>query len=237
MGTYQRRLDRHEESPILLSQPGSGRCVNCHAFANYQPDRMLLHLRGARHRHAAGPRWGRNADRHKDGGPAGASLYSTWHPNGQLVAFSVNSPMLLEHAVGDCRDVFDYGAGLGVYDLHRNCVLTVPQIADPQYLQTFPAWSPDGKYLYFCRGAVLGRPKPRSGIFCPRASTGSAMTCAALPMMTITRPGERWKLCWLPRTPGEAFPNRGSRRTAAGCCSACTSTVRSRSINPAATCT
>ncbi len=81
----------------------------------------------------------------------GPASYSTWHPNGQLVAFSVNSPMLLEHAVGDCRDVFDYGAGLGVYDLRRNCVLTVPQIADPQYLQTFPAWSPDGKYLYFCR--------------------------------------------------------------------------------------
>ena len=48
MGTYQRRLDRYEESPILVSPPGSGRCVNCHAFANYQPDRMLLHSAAGR---------------------------------------------------------------------------------------------------------------------------------------------------------------------------------------------
>ena len=81
--------------------------------------------------------------------------YSSWHPNGELVAFSVNSPMLLHHAVGDCRDVFDYGRGLGVYDLRRKSVLTAPQIADPKYLETFPAWSPDGNYLYFCRALSL----------------------------------------------------------------------------------
>jgi len=156
MGTYQRRLDAYEESPILVSPTGSGRCVNCHTFANYQPDRMLLHLRGAQ-----GPGMllvhdgavTRIDTRTKDL-PMPAS-YSSWHPNGQLVAFSANSPMLLHHAVGDCRDVFDYAAGLGVYDLRRKCVFTAPQIADPKYLATFPAWSPDGKYLYFCRALSL----------------------------------------------------------------------------------
>ncbi|MGO9109117.1 MAG: hypothetical protein ACLP9L_07790 [Thermoguttaceae bacterium] len=156
MGTYQRRLDRYEESPILVSPPGSGRCVNCHAFANYQPDRMLLHLRGTQGTGMLLVQDGSvtRVDTRTKALPMPAS-YSSWHPNGQLVAFSVNSPMLLHHAAGDCRDVFDYAADLGVYDLRRKCVLTVPQIADPKYLETFPAWSPDGKYLYFCRALSL----------------------------------------------------------------------------------
>jgi hypothetical protein len=156
MGTYQRRLDRYEESPILASPAGSGRCVNCHAFANYQPDRMLLQLRGAQGSGMLLVHDGvvTRIDTRTATLPTPAS-YSSWHPNGQLIAFSVNNPMLLHHAVGDCRDVFDFGSALGVYDLRRKCVLTAPQIADPKYLATFPAWSPDGKYLYFCRAASL----------------------------------------------------------------------------------
>jgi Tol biopolymer transport system component len=156
MGTYQRSLEGYEETRILRSPPGSGRCCNCHTFASNQPDRMLLHLRGSQ-----GPGMllahdgvvTRIDTRTKDL-PMPAS-YSSWHPNGKLVAFSVNSPMLLHHAVGDNRDVFDFASDLGVYDLHRNCIVTAPQIADPKYLETFPCWSPDGKYLYFSRALRL----------------------------------------------------------------------------------
>ena len=156
MGTYQRRLETFEESPILASPPGSGRCVNCHAFANHQPDRMLLQLRGGQGSGMLLVQDGAvtRVDTRTKQLTAPAS-YSSWHPNGQLVAFSVNNPMLLHHAAGDCRDVFDYASDLGVYDLRRKQVLTVPQIADPNYLETFPAWSPDGKYLYFCRARSL----------------------------------------------------------------------------------
>jgi hypothetical protein len=152
MGTYQRRLDGYDESPILLSPPGSGRCVNCHAFANHQPDRMLLQLRGAQGNGMLLAHDGAvtRVDTWTEALPGPAS-YSSWHPNGLLVAFSVNKPALLHHAVGDCRDVFDYGSALGVYDLRRKRASTAPQIADPKYLETFPNWSPDGKYLYFCR--------------------------------------------------------------------------------------
>ncbi len=152
MGTYQRRLDGYEETPILVSPPGSGRCVNCHAFANNRPDRMLLHLRGEQGSGILLACDGvvTRIDTRTKALPAPAS-YSAWHPNGRLVAFSVNNPILLHHAVGDNRDVFDYASALAVYDLRRKRVLTAPQISDPKYLATFPAWSPDGKYLYFCR--------------------------------------------------------------------------------------
>jgi hypothetical protein len=152
MGTYQRRLDGYEESPILTSPPDSHRCVNCHTFANNRLDRMLLQVRGKQVTGMLLVVDGtvtRVDTRTKD--LPGPAAYCSWHPNGQLVAFSANTLILLQHAVGDCRDVFDYASHLAVYDLRRKCVVTAPQLADPGYLETFPAWSPDGKHLYFSR--------------------------------------------------------------------------------------
>jgi len=37
-----------------------------------------------------------------------------------------------------------------VVDLRTGAVTSDPAIADPTRLETYPCWSPDGKYLYFC---------------------------------------------------------------------------------------
>jgi Tol biopolymer transport system component len=68
-----------------------------------------------------------------------------------MVAFSINSPSQWHHAVGDSRDVFDYASELAVYDLRTGSLVSNPEISNPDYLETLPAWSPDGKYLYFSR--------------------------------------------------------------------------------------
>jgi Tol biopolymer transport system component len=39
---------------------------------------------------------------------------------------------------------------LGLYRTETGEVFTVPQISRPDRLETWPAWSPDGRYLYFC---------------------------------------------------------------------------------------
>jgi hypothetical protein len=152
MGTYQRNIENFEESPILQSGPESGRCVNCHAFGNNRPDRMLFHIRKN-----PGP----VMLLVKDGKPVkidtrtklhpGPGSYPAWHPSGLMVAFSINNPTQWHHAVGDSRDVFDYGSELAVYDLRTQTLFSSPKISDPDYLETLPAWSPDGKYLYFSR--------------------------------------------------------------------------------------
>ncbi|MFH1923046.1 MAG: hypothetical protein ABIP48_24545 [Planctomycetota bacterium] len=157
MGTYQRNLSTYEESPVLLSDRSSGRCVNCHTFANNAPDTMCLLLRS--------PKDGPAMLLVKDGKvskvdtrtPLNSSpaSYTSWHPNRQLVAFSAIQVMQLHHAVGNSDDVFVHASDVGVYDTESNRVTSPPELADPDRLEIFPAWSPDGKHLYFCSAERL----------------------------------------------------------------------------------
>jgi hypothetical protein len=84
-------------------------------------------------------------------GPNTAAAYPTWHPSGKLLAFSRNSFTQIFHSAGvETREVVDKNSDLGLYRTDTNEVFTVPQISRPDRLETWPSWSPDGRYLYFC---------------------------------------------------------------------------------------
>ena len=76
--------------------------------------------------------------------------YVAWHPNGRLAAFVAGDMIQFFHAVGENRDVFDRESDLALYHADSNTVTTTPQISQPDRVETFPTWSPDGRYLYFC---------------------------------------------------------------------------------------
>ena len=46
--------------------------------------------------------------------------------------------------------MFDRESDLALYHADSNTVTTTPNISKPDRLETFPTWSPDGRYLYFC---------------------------------------------------------------------------------------
>jgi dipeptidyl aminopeptidase/acylaminoacyl peptidase len=81
--------------------------------------------------------------------------YTSWHPSGRLIAYSANKLSLFYHTVGETRDVYDAESNLGIYRVDQNRVVVPPAIARPDRQETWPSWSPDGKYLYFCSGPVL----------------------------------------------------------------------------------
>jgi Tol biopolymer transport system component len=49
--------------------------------------------------------------------------------------------------------VVDLDSGLAYYDVLAQKAKTDPSISDPDRLETYPTWTPDGKYLYFCSAA------------------------------------------------------------------------------------
>jgi Tol biopolymer transport system component len=75
--------------------------------------------------------------------------YSAWHPNGRLIAMSFNSMIQFFHTAGNRRDVFVFDSDVALYAVETNRIVSSSRIADPARIETFPAWSPDGNYLYF----------------------------------------------------------------------------------------
>ena len=151
MGIYQRNISNFDEDPVIDNRMFTGNCVNCHSFSNYNPDMMMLHLRGK----IAGTLVARNGNVTKLDTKTKETKYNCvypfWHPSGRYIAFSVNSISQVFHSVREKRiEVMDSESDLVVYNISSNKLLTGKLISSTGSLETFPAFSADGRELYFC---------------------------------------------------------------------------------------
>ncbi|MCP4610931.1 MAG: cytochrome C biosynthesis protein [Planctomycetes bacterium] len=156
LGIYQRDLTSYDESPIVLNSTMGKNCVNCHSFHNYNPDRMIFHMRAG----AVGTSMILAYDNeiHKVDTSTSfnhATSYRSWHPNGKVIAFAFNTVKQIFHAHGKNLDVYDRISDLLLYNVQTNTISTSPKISTPERMETYPEWSPDGKYLYFCSSPGL----------------------------------------------------------------------------------
>ena len=155
MGIYQRNLQNFDEKPVITNKMTDGNCMNCHNFAGNDPSNMVFHMRAGK---GSGTYISTNGEWRKvnlktDFNKGGA--YPSWHPNGEKIAFSVNSLTMFYHSIGENRDVLDRESDLVIYDVRKNLISASPQIADVHRMETFPAWSADGHALYFCAAPPL----------------------------------------------------------------------------------
>jgi len=76
--------------------------------------------------------------------------YTAWHPSGRLAAYSVNHVIQFFHSgQSEVRDVLDLNSLIAYYRLDTGKAKTCPQLSKKERLETYPTWSPDGRYLYF----------------------------------------------------------------------------------------
>jgi Tol biopolymer transport system component len=55
----------------------------------------------------------------------------------------------------EVRDVVDLDSALVSYLAEDRTAVCPPQLSDKNRLETYPTWSPDGEYLYYCSAPVL----------------------------------------------------------------------------------
>jgi len=156
IGVYQRELSSYRESVILqnhqfrIGRKVGNPCMNCHTFCNNRTDRFTIGLRAR-----IFPSCTLLAI---DGvlTKLGKFGYTSWHPNGRLVVYSLNKVRQFFHAGGEgTRDVIDLDSDLVYYIVGSDAALTTAAMADPDRLETYPTWSPDGRSLYFCSAPIL----------------------------------------------------------------------------------
>jgi hypothetical protein len=164
LAIHQRDLETYEESVVLSNRTFRGGCINCHCFAPGHPDQLIVHSRGG----GRGSEWSgmtvvrqgriikvdtralvRDPESKRGRVTQSQAAYTAWHPNGRLAAFSANKIAQFFHSAGENRDVFDSESDLALYHADSNTVTTTLAISQPDRLETFPTWSPDGRHLYF----------------------------------------------------------------------------------------
>lgn len=133
----------------LMSSNTQFQCVNCHSFQDYnRTGNMQLHIRGDKGGTVIVQNGQHQKINLKAEGLVGGAVYPSWHPTQNLIAYSVN-------AIGqnfytkkkDKVEVMDDKSDLILYDIDANRI--IPVSMSPDWLETFPYWSPDGRYLYF----------------------------------------------------------------------------------------
>ncbi len=148
---YQRDLTGFETAPLLESKSIRNGCVNCHSFPANDPERMLLGIRSGALGHGTLLAEGDSAAKYRT--PFG---YTAWHPSGRIAAYSVNKVRQFFHAAGpEVRDVIDVDAGLAYFLVDARQSKNVPRASDANRLATYPAWSPNGRYLYYSSAPFL----------------------------------------------------------------------------------
>jgi len=148
----QRSTEDFFETSLFENQLLKDNCVNCHSFKQNNPGKFMLHVRGS---HGGtyfvdGETVTRTALRTEQM-PANA-VYPSWHSSGRYVAFSSNKTVQAFHMRPESNiEVYDLFSSLVIYDVDRNEMFACPEKDTIKYMETFPCWSPDGQYLYYCR--------------------------------------------------------------------------------------
>ncbi|MDI6450906.1 TolB family protein [Anaerobaca lacustris] len=151
MQIRQRNIESFDEEVLLDTRSYGNGCANCHSFAGNRPDRMLIGIRSTTFPSATV--YAHDGRVEKIGAKFG---YTAWHPSGRIVTYSINDVRQFFHtAQKEIHDVVDLDSLIVYHDVEKNETRTTPALSDKARLETYPAWTPEGRYLYFCSAPLL----------------------------------------------------------------------------------
>ena len=159
MGIYQRTLSDFTQTTLIENTLLPGSCVNCHSFNQADPSLMNLHIRGEYGSTLLAVGGNMELFNTKTEDNLSNCVYPYWHPSGKYIAYSINKTQQGFHEIKDKRvEVVDLASDVAVYDIEKNELFSCPQLRSDAVFETFPAFSPDGKSLYFCSAEMKPLP-------------------------------------------------------------------------------
>lgn len=127
------------------------KCMNCHNYGSQDPGTSMFYVRGE----GGGAILNTNGELQKLNLKreewASGSVYFGFSPSKHYITFSTNKIIPAFHADPKKRlEVFDTVSDVYVADLANHTFIESPLLTDSLMLETFPTFSPDGKYVYYC---------------------------------------------------------------------------------------
>ncbi len=149
MGLYQRSTQTFDCEPIIENSAIDKACINCHSFCKQSPDKMLFHSR--KFNPGTTILWDGKLQKYntKTDSIISGGVYSSWNPNGYIIAMSVNKIGQRFHNDLNKRIyVSDSESDVVIMNMNTETVSTCKALTT-ENLENFPAWSPDGGTLYY----------------------------------------------------------------------------------------
>ena len=156
----QRCVENFDEALLTDYRLQENRCMNCHTPALQRADLSMLYARGK----GGGAILNENGTLRKlnikTDDMASGSVYFGFSPSGRYITFSTNIIIPAFHSKKEKRlEVFDSKSDVYVADLKENRIIRSPLLSDSTVLETFPTFSPDGRYIYYCASPLPKLPQ------------------------------------------------------------------------------
>lgn len=150
IGIYQRDIHTFDEEPIVDSKSIPGECMNCHVSNRTNPKQMQIHFRGMNSATLVQIDGKRKLMNTATDSTIANCMYPYWHPSGDYIAYSLN---LVHQCFNESKshfiEVFDKGSDALVLDVRKKELILSPLLQTDDY-ETYPAFSADGKTIYYC---------------------------------------------------------------------------------------
>jgi hypothetical protein len=155
----ERNIESFNERVIADNNLIEGSCINCHISGGYDGSISMFHIRGE----YGGTILNRNGKLRKinirDTGMISPAIYGNIHPSGNFAVFSTNIVIPEFHTYkSEKMEVYDSKSDLVVLDFDTNEILTKPMLSDTTAYESFPVFSADGKWIYFCSAPYVALP-------------------------------------------------------------------------------
>ena len=150
----QRCIENFETNALGHYEQLENRCMNCHTFANQDPQLSMMYVRGP----GGGAILNQHGQLSKLDIPG--SVYFGFSPSGRYITYSTQKIIPAFHSMPSKRlEVFDAGSNVYVADMQEHRIISSPLLCDSLKFETFPTFSPDGKYIYYCVADSVALPR------------------------------------------------------------------------------
>ncbi|MCD8305874.1 MAG: hypothetical protein LUC49_04345 [Prevotella sp.] len=172
IGIWQRDIHSFKESPILTEYSTPTYCMNCHTANRCDPKEFSIQIRGERGATILQIDGKQKFLSTKTDSTRAACSYTYWHPSGKYIAYATNA-VFQAFFVGTYKpkEVYHTFSDIVLLDTRTDELILDPHL-QTEDLEIFPAFSADGKTLFYSTSKPCRMPAEYLKVKCSLCAIG-----------------------------------------------------------------